>query len=346
MKENIREISIERLHEWLLSVGEKKFREKQITEWLWKKNVSSFEEMKNLSKELKNELSSSFSFPSTKIENELQSVDKTIKFIFNLHDDLKIEGVLIFHGDRSTACVSSQVGCPLQCEFCATGKMGFHRNLDFWEIIDQYALINKKSLEYFGFPIGNIVFMGMGEPLLNYKNVKRAIETLTDPSKNGLSPQRITLSTVGIPEGIKQLAVDGLRVHLALSLHSASDAIRSEIMPINIKYPLPILTNALRYYNTTTQQRITIEYLLLNGINDHIEDAEKLASFCKSFPVKVNIIDYNATEGIFMKCSAAKKQSFVERLASKNMIVNVRQSKGEDIAAACGQLVKKHNKKD
>ncbi len=223
--------------------------------------------------------------------------------------------------------------------------MGFHRNLFFWEIIDQYTLMNKRSIELFGFPIGNMVFMGMGEPLLNYKEVKRAIEIFTSHDGFALSPQRITVSTVGIPEAIKQLASDNLRVHLAVSLHSAIDPVRSEMMPINEKFPLPILTNALRFYHKATNERITIEYILLNGINDELEDAQKLASFCKSFPVKVNIIDYNATDDKFRKTHPERKRDFVDFLMDKNMVVNIRHSKGSDIAAACGQLIKNSEKK-
>jgi len=335
---DIREISSEILVEFLKQQNEKLFREKQIHDWLWKKNVYSFEEMFNLPKNLQEKLKENFSFLYSEIEKELTSLDKTIKFLFRLFDGAQIEGVLIPSQDRATACISSQVGCPLKCSFCATGTIGFTRQLRFWEIIDQYVLINRRAEETLGIPVSNIVFMGMGEPLLNYENMYKAIEIITSKDGNGLSPSRITVSTVGITDGIRKLAEDGCRVNLAVSLHSADDTVRSQLIPVNQTHNLQELQSALREYVEKTNQRITIEYLLLHNVNDNVTDAEQLCRFCKAFPVKINIIEYNSTNMPFQPTPQKKKAEFADYLISKNLIVNVRQSKGKDIAAACGQL--------
>jgi 23S rRNA (adenine2503-C2)-methyltransferase len=350
---DIREISSEKLLEFLQQHNEKPFRAKQLHDWLWKKNVASFEEMYNIPKNLQEKLNNNFSFLQTVIEKEVVSSDKTMKLLFRLFDGEQIEGVLIPSQGRVTACLSSQVGCALKCSFCATGTLGFKRNLHFWEIIDQYVLVNRRATEVFGIPISNIVLMGMGEPLLNYDNVLKAIEILTSTNGNGLSPSRITLSTVGIIAGIRRLADDGFKANLAVSLHVADNSKRSLLIPVNQSNPLQELQNTLRYYVEKTNQRITIEYVLLHNINDSLDDAEKLCRFCKAFPVKINIIEYNATDisdvrrkfqstpdyTQFHPTTSEKKSAFVAHLESKNLIVNVRQSRGKDIAAACGQLV-------
>jgi 23S rRNA (adenine2503-C2)-methyltransferase len=341
---DIRDTSSENLIAFLQHHNEKSFRAKQLHDWLWKKNVPSFEEMVNIPKNLQEKLKEHFSFLQTRIEKEAVSSDRTIKFLFSLFDNEQIEGVLIPSQGRVTACVSSQAGCPLNCTFCATGTLGFKRQLCFWEIIDQYVLMNRRAVETFGIPISNIVFMGMGEPLLNYDNVFKAIAILTSPNGNGLSPSRITLSTVGIIAGIKKLADDGFKANLAVSLHVADDEKRSALIPVNQTNPLHELQDALRYYVDKTNQRITIEYLLLHHINDNLEDAEKLCRFCKAFPVKINIIEYNATDTQFQPSVPEQKAVFVSHLESKNLIVNVRQSRGKDIAAACGQLAGKNTK--
>ena len=338
---DIRETPSEKLLEFLQLHHEKSFRAKQLNDWLWKKNVTSFEEMINIPKDLQEKLKENFSFFQTIIKEEFVSSDKTIKFLFCLFDDEQIEGVLIPSQGRVTACVSSQVGCPLKCSFCATGAHGFARDLRFWEIIDQYALMNRRAVEIFGIPITNIVLMGMGEPLLNYDNVLKAVDILTSPNGNGLSPSRITLSTVGINERIRKLAEDRFKANLAVSLHVADNFKRSMLIPVNQNNSLQDLQDALRYYVEKTGQRITIEYLLLHNINDSLEDAEKLCRFCKAFPVKINIIEYNATDTQFRPSTPDKKTAFTSYLESKNLIVNVRQSKGRDIAAACGQLAGK-----
>jgi len=335
---DIRTISSKQLIDFLKINNQKSFRENQINDWLWKKNVTSFEEMINIPKDLQEKLKTNFSFLQTYIEKEFVSSDQTIKFLFGLHDGAQIEGVLIPSQGRVTACISSQVGCALKCTFCATGAHGFTRQLQFWEIIDQYVLMNRRAVETFGIFISNIVFMGMGEPLLNYDHVTKAIEILTSPNGNGLSPSRITLSTVGIIAGIRKLADDGFKANLAVSLHSADNVKRSSIIPVNKTNTLQDLQDALRYYVEKTNQRITIEYVLLHNINDGLEDAKALCLFCKAFPVKINIIEYNATDTHFHPSTPEKKTTFTSFLESKNLIVNVRQSRGKDIAAACGQL--------
>lgn len=338
---DIRYISKEELILFLEKCGEKPFRGKQIREWLWKKNIQSFDEMLNLSLSLRESLHSNFEFKTTLIEQEFKSVDKTVKFVFKLFDGQKIEGVLIPSDKRVTACISSQVGCPLGCLFCATGNMGFTRHLHFSEIIDQYALMNKKSIEYYSRDISNMVFMGMGEPLLNYDNVIQSINILTSEEGRGISPSRITLSTVGITKGIRRLADEGFKCGLAISLHSADEEKRKKIMPVTKSNSLLELQDALRYYVEKTKSRITIEYLLLDKINDSQNDAEKLAQYCKAFPVKINIIEYNTTDSEFSGSKPEKKEFFIRYLESKNLIVNIRHSRGQDISAACGQLLRK-----
>lgn len=338
---DIRYISNDEIMLFLEKCGEKAFRAKQIREWLWKKDIKSFDEMLNLSLSLRESLKSNFEFKTTLIEKEEKSIDRTVKFVFKLFDGNKIEGVLIPSDKRVTACISSQVGCPLGCRFCATGSMGFNRHLHFSEIIDQYSLMNKKALEYYSHDISNIVYMGMGEPLINYDNVKKSIDILTSSEGKGLSPARITLSTVGIVQGIRRLADEGFKCGLAISLHSADEEKRKKIMPVTTSNTLLELQDALRYYVEKTKSRITIEYLLLDKINDSQNDAMKLAQFCRAFPVKINIIEYNTTDSEFVGSNPEKKEIFVNYLESKNLIVNIRHSRGQDISAACGQLLRK-----
>ncbi len=338
---DIRYISNDEIMLFLEKCGEKAFRAKQIREWLWKKDIQSFDEMLNLSLSLRESLKSNFEFKTTLIEKEEKSIDKTVKFVFKLFDGNKIEGVLIPSDKRVTACISSQVGCPLGCRFCATGSMGFTRHLHFSEIIDQYSLMNKKALEYYSHDISNIVYMGMGEPLINYDNVKKSIDILTSSEGKGLSPTRITLSTVGIVQGIRRLADEGFKCGLAISLHSADEEKRKKIMPVTTSNTLLELQDALRYYVEKTKSRFTIEYLLLDKINDSQYDAEKLAQFCRAFPVKINIIEYNTTDSEFVGSHPEKREIFVNYLESKNLIVNIRHSRGQDISAACGQLLRK-----
>ncbi|MDR0205715.1 MAG: 23S rRNA (adenine(2503)-C(2))-methyltransferase RlmN [Bacteroidales bacterium] len=338
---DIRETSSGQLLEFFRQNNEKPFRIKQLHDWLWKKNVFSFEEMINFPKTLQEKLKMNFTFKRTLIEKEVESSDKTFKFLFRLFDDVIIEGVLIPSQGRVTACLSTQAGCVLKCVFCATGKLGFTRNLHFWEIIDQFVLMNRRAIEVFGSRISNIVLMGMGEPLLNYDSVFKAVEVLTSPNGNGLSPSRITLSTVGITAGIRKLADDNFKANLAVSLHCGDNLKRSVLIPVNQSNPVQELQDALGYYVEKTKQRITIEYVLLQNVNDSLEDADKLCRFCKAFPVKINIIEYNDTGSVYKPSTLERKAAFTNRLESKNLIVNVRQSRGKDIAAACGQLTGK-----
>ena len=338
---DIREISAEELQEFVLQTNEKAFRAKQINEWLWKKGVGSFNEMNNIGQKLKDQLSSAFTFHRAQIELEAKSSDTTVKFGFRLHDGKMIEGVLIPAGQRVTACVSTQVGCAMHCAFCATGQMGFIRNLHYAEIFDQYMLMNSKALEYYGNPISNIVYMGMGEPLLNMSNVLKSIELLTSKEGQGLSPQRITLSTAGIIEGIRKLADLGFKPGLAVSLHSADPHKRIHLMPVTEHNPLDKLQEVLKYYHQQTGERVTFEYLLLKDINDSQRDAEILAAYCRAFPVKINLIEFNATDSPFQRSEPENVKRFIQFLESRNMVVNLRHSRGKDIAAACGQLIKK-----
>ena len=338
---DIRHTTVDELTEFLLQHGEKKFRAGQIQEWLWKRGAQSFAEMTNLSVALRQLLEQNFTFLHTEIARRVQSTDGTAKYLFKLHDDRQVEGVLIPSGNRVTACISSQVGCALKCAFCATGTMGITRNLHASEIFDQFMLMNREAEQLYGHAISNIVYMGMGEPLMNYENVMESVRLITDPAGPGLSPSRITLSTVGIASGIRRLADDGFKPEVALSLHCADELKRSLRMPITRSNNFALLQDALRYLHEKTGKRVTIEYLMLKDWNDSVEDARKLFRFCMPFPVKINLIEYNATESGYEKSPEENVQRFVAFLESKNMVVNIRHSRGQDIDAACGQLVRK-----
>lgn len=341
-KMDILSLSLNDIKEFLTEKGEKPFRAKQIYEWLWKKPVNDFNDMTNLSKDLRKLLEDHFIIQSVRVSDLQVSKDKTIKVAFKLLDGAVVEGVLIPTEDRATACISSQVGCNLGCEFCATGKLGFRRNLSVGEIFHQVVEIMQLAKEKYNLALSNIVLMGMGEPLLNYANVLKAMEMISSDNGLGMSPQRITLSTVGLPRMIKKLADDNVKFHLAVSLHSANDKKRTEFMPVNERNSLSDLRDALVYFNEKTGQRITFEYLLMDEINDSLKDAKELAEYCKSFPVKINIIEYNSTsDKRFKRTPNDKFNEFVTFLKSRNLVVNVRRSRGQDIAAACGQLAGK-----
>lgn len=341
-KKDIREITTEELTQFLVSHSEKPFRAKQIHEWLWKKTVGTFAEMTNISAELKELLAQNFTFKTTTIHKELKSADGTIKTAFHLFDGAIVEGVLIPSENRVTACISSQVGCALSCVFCATGKLGFKRNLNFTEIFDQVALLTKLAKARYNTNLSNIVFMGMGEPLQNYDNVMSAVQRITSPDALNISPSRITVSTSGLTKMIRKLADDKVKFNLAISLHAPTDSKRSAIVPINKTNPLHELSEALKYFYASTKTRITLEYLILERFNNSIEDARNLATFCKAFPCKINIIEYNKVPGSsFEKANDKSVREFVAFLETKNLIVNIRKSRGEDIDAACGQLANK-----
>jgi 23S rRNA (adenine2503-C2)-methyltransferase len=339
---DIRSLSLADIEAFFHTIDERSFRAKQVYEWLWKKSCRSFDEMTNLSAKTRQKLQQEFTFPVITVEKTFSSVDGTVKSVFLLHDGLKVEGVLIPSDGRTTACISSQVGCPLGCTFCATAQLGFKRNLSFPEIYDQVAILNKMSEGLFGFSLSNIVYMGMGEPLLNYRNVLLSLEKITALEGLEISPRRITVSSVGIPDMIKKMGDDNVKSHFALSLHAADNEKRNRIIPINKKYPLEDLTDALKYYHLKTKKRFTVEYILFNDFNDSIQDARELALFCKSFPVKINLIEYNSThQSGFSKSPKVKLIAFKEFLEKKNLVVNTRKSRGEDITAACGQLALK-----
>jgi 23S rRNA (adenine2503-C2)-methyltransferase len=342
-KTDIRSLSRLEIDNFFSTIDEKSFRAKQVFEWLWKKGCHSFEEMSNLPQSLRNQLSEVFSFDVIREAGQQKSSDGTLKIGFNLHDGAMIEGVLIPAEERTTACISTQAGCALGCTFCATATLGFSRNLTVPEIFDQVWLLNEASHKQHGIPLSNIVLMGMGEPLFNYPNVSRAIELITGEEGLGISPQRITLSTVGVPKVIRQLADDKFKPHLAVSLHAATDIKRNRIIPFNQRYPISELTESLIYYHEKTGKRFTIEYLLLKDFNDTLADARSLAELCKNFPVKVNLIEFNPVQGIrFQRSDMRHMKEFRDFLESKNMVVNIRQSRGKDIDAACGQLAAKN----
>ncbi len=340
--EDIRSIAQHDLAKHPCLRDEKPFRVKQITEWLYRKGIQDFGQMKNVPAATITLLKEHFTFSAAHITTVLRSNDKTIKTAFQLTRGGMIEGVLIPSGDRVTACISSQAGCKLNCSFCATARMKSHQNLLAGEIIDQVFQLNILSEKEYNTGVSNIVLMGMGEPLLNYDEVMTAINHITEKEGMGISPRRITLSTAGIVPGIRRLAANDVKFNLAVSLHSADDRIRSSIMPVNKKYPLAELSGTLQEYHHKTRQRITIEYILFDKLNDSVEDAKKLAVFCRAFPCKINIIEYNPVKGTGFKPSSDERtEAFSRFLESRNMIVNIRRSRGKDIDAACGQLAGK-----
>ncbi len=346
MKQDIRLIEKNDLIEYFKSVGESKFRAQQVLEWLWKKGAQSFEEMTNLSKVLRSKLEEQFEIRPIREDMVQRSNDGTIKTRFKLHDGHLIESVLIPvpEQNRYTVCISCQVGCSLTCSFCATGQMKRVRNLDAPEIYDQVLLVNKQCQEVYNHPLTNIVYMGMGEPLLAYRPILESISIITSEEGLGMAPRRITVSTAGIAKMIKKMADDGLKTNLALSLHAADDFKRDQIMPINEQNNLAILTEALQYfYNNTKDNKITFEYIAFRDFNDEIEDAENLLKLCRKVPnVKVNIIEYNKVEGVELeKADEAKIDRFARHLSRNGVAVTVRRSRGKDIDAACGQLANK-----
>lgn len=342
-KKDIRALSLQELEAYFSSIGEKPFRAKQVYEWLWNKNAHSLSEMTNLSKSLRENLENHFSIKPAEIHVMQRSIDGTIKNAVKLHDGNVVESVLIPTAKRTTACVSSQVGCSLDCTFCATAQLTRMRNLTASEIVDQVTLIDKQSREYHQKPLSNIVFMGMGEPLLNYSSVTDAIRKITEDKGLGMSPRRITVSTSGIPKLIEKLADENLKVKLALSLHSAIEEKRNQLMPFSVKFPLTSIMESLSYWYQKTRSRITLEYIIWKGVNDGNEDIKALIKFCKSIPSKVNLIQYNSIEGgKYTQANSNIIQNYVTALEQENIIVKIRKSRGDDIDAACGQLANRH----
>lgn len=338
----IRNLTLEELKQEMLLRKEPGFRAKQVYEWIWKKSVRTFDQMVNIPKETRSWLADNYSLQCVETAEFQISVDRTIKSSFSLHDGNLIEGVLIPTRERMTACVSSQVGCSLTCSFCATGYMDRKRNLEAFEIYDQVVLIRDQAQEKYGIPLTNIVYMGMGEPLLNYSNVLKSVEMITSPDGLGMASRRITVSTAGIAKMIKKLGDDQVKFNLALSLHAANDTKRNQIMPINESNTLEALSEALRYFYDKTENEITLEYIMFNKFNDTVEDARELYEFARKLPCKINIIEYNPiAQADFVNAEADALAKFVAYLESKKMIVNVRRSRGKDIDAACGQLAGK-----
>lgn len=340
---NIRTLNLPELKTYFESIGDKKFRAIQAYEWLWKKNARSFEDMSNLSKELRLKLSEHFSLPAIQTDTTQMSSDGTIKSRFVTYDGHFIEGVLIPTENRNTACVSSQIGCSLTCSFCATGKMERKRNLNFDEIVDQVAMLNEQSEKAYNKKLSNVVFMGMGEPLLNYSNVLQAIDKITSNDGLAMSPKRITVSTAGVAKMIRKLGDDKVRFNLALSLHAATDAKRDSIMPINETNSIDILIEALNHFYNETKNDITLEYILLKDVNDTLRDAEELVKIYRKIPTHlINVIEYNPIDGAaFMKPDEDATKQFTDLLVKHRVNVRVRRSRGKDIDAACGQLANK-----
>ena len=341
-KKDIRNIDKQELIEFFISKKIPKFRANQVYEWLWKKRAISFDEMTSLSKELRELLKEYFVINAVKIHKAEKSIDGTAKYSLKLHDNNLVEGVLIPSKKRLTACVSSQVGCSLACNFCATGTLKLERNLSYSEIYDQVFILREEAKLNFGRSLSNIVFMGMGEPLLNYDNLLKGINLITTEKGLAISAKRITVSTAGISKMITKLADDNVKFHLAISLHSAKDNTREELMPINRAIPLEKLQDSIRYFYDKTGSRITYEYILFSNINDSLEDAHELVKFSRISPCKINLIEYNPVDDLaYTKSSNKKTNDFIHFLENKNVIVNLRKSKGKDINAACGQLVNK-----
>ncbi len=341
-KKDIRALSKEELRRFFEAHGDKAFRGNQVYEWLWNKAAKTFDNMTNLSKATREMLENNFVINHIAVDKMQRSIDGTIKNAIKLHDNLIVESVMIPSKNRTTACVSSQVGCSLDCNFCATAKLKRMRNLNADEIYDQVVEIDKQSKLYHNHRLSNIVFMGMGEPLLNYKNVISAIEKITSPEGLGMASKRITLSTVGIPKMIMKMADEQVKFNLAVSLHSAIDEVRSKLMPINDKNNLASLLESLQYWYEKTQRRITFEYVVFKNHNDRQVDINALIDYCKKIPSKVNLITYNTIgEEEFQTADKQVIQKYVKHLEQNGIVVNIRRSRGDDIDAACGQLANK-----
>lgn len=341
-KRDIRALTKDQLRDFFVQQGDKAFRGNQVYEWLWQKSAHSFEAMTNVSKATRTLLSANFVINHIKVDQMQRSSDGTIKNAVRLHDDLIVESVLIPTKTRTTACVSSQVGCSLDCKFCATARLKRMRNLNPDEIVDQVVAIDNESRLYFGRPLSNIVFMGMGEPLMNYNNVLKAIDKITSKDGLGMSPRRITVSTSGVPKIIKKMADEEVKFKLAVSLHSAIEEVRTAIMPFNATFTLAALREALQYWYAKTKSRITYEYVVWKGINDTPEAIQALVDFCKFAPSKVNLIEYNPIDdGSFQQASDSAIEAYVNTLERNGITVTVRRSRGKDIDAACGQLANK-----
>lgn len=342
-KKDIRAYSLGELEAFFVEQGEKAFRGRQVYQWLWNKGVHHFDEMTNLSKSTRAFLDTHFTINHIAVDQQQRSADGTIKNAVRLFDDRVVESVLIPVSDRTTACVSSQVGCSLDCKFCATAKLKRMRNLQPDEIFDQVVAIDQQSKMYYDRPLSNVVFMGMGEPLMNYNNVLIAIAKMTSPDGLGMSPKRITLSTSGIPKLIKKMADDEVSFNLAVSLHSALQETRQQIMPFSKKFPLTELLSSLQYWYEKTKRIVTYEYVVWKGVNDTPQHIDALVHFCKQVPSKVNIIEYNAIgDDAFIQADPETINDYLAALSAARITATIRRSRGKDIDAACGQLANKN----
>ena len=342
-KKNLRSLSEQEIIEFFDAIGQPSYRAKQVDQWLWQKQVKSFSEMTNLPVETRVALNDAFVINQLEIAEEKVSEDGTVKCAIKLHDGNVVEAVLIPAGDRMTACISSQVGCSLNCAFCATGKLKRMRNLEPDEIFDQVVAIKAMAKKYFNQPLTNIVFMGMGEPLLNYRHVMTSIDRITNDIGLGMASRRITVSTAGIDKMIRKLAEDKVKFRLALSLHAANDEKRSQIMPINDQNKLDSLVEAISLFHENTRNRITFEYIIFKDFNDSLKDAQELVNFCRKVPGRVNIIEYNPIgDERFHQADPDKVDLFAAHLEKNGVVVNIRRSRGKDIDAACGQLANKN----
>ncbi len=342
VKKDIRALSKEQLRDFFVANGDKSFRGNQVYEWLWNKGAHTFGDMTNLAKPTRLMLEENFVINHIKVDQMQKSSDGTVKNAVRLHDGLVVESVLIPTETRTTACVSSQVGCSLDCNFCATARLKRMRNLGPDEIYDQVVAIDRESRLYHGHPLSNIVFMGMGEPLMNYPNVLKAIDKITSPEGLGMSPKRITVSTSGVSKMIRKLADDDVKFKLAVSLHSAVEEIRNRIMPFTKNFPLTDLRESLEYWYAKTKSRVTYEYVVWKGINDDRHSIDALVKFCKYVPCKVNLIEYNPIDdGEFQQADEATINAYIKALEAADIVVKVRRSRGKDIDAACGQLANK-----
>ena len=341
--DDIRSISLEKLNKFVDKNNFPLYRSNQIFNWINKSSVKSFDDMTNLPKSLIDLLKENFRLNFSQISSKQISIDSTMKFAIKLHDKLVVESVLIPSGDRVTACVSSQVGCSLDCEFCATSKLSRMRNLESYEIFDQIILLNQQSIENYSLPISNIVFMGMGEPLLNYNNVINSINLITGKEGIEISNKKITLSTSGISKMIHKMADDNVKFNLAISLHSAIESTRNEIMPFSKSFPLNQLIKSLEHWYEKTKRKVTFEYLIWKGINDNFEHINALVKICKRVPSKVNLIEYNSIDDPrFSKADELWVNNYLNILKENKVSASIRRSRGKDIQAACGQLANKH----
>jgi 23S rRNA (adenine2503-C2)-methyltransferase len=340
---DIRSLSLEEVQALVAELDEKGYRARQLWEWLWKKKAHTWDDMSDLPKTFRAVLAERCVLRPLVLAEEQRSTDGTVKCAFRTWDGHVVEGVLIPTPTRLTACISSQIGCSLTCSFCATGKLKRIRNLDAGEIVDQVVLIDRLAQKYYQQGLTNIVYMGMGEPLLNYTNTLRSAERITAEDGLGMSAKRITVSTAGIAKMIRKLADDGTKFNLALSLHAANDAKRDRIMPINEQNSLTELKEALRYYTRSAGRPVTFEYILLRGFNDTLADAQELVKYASDVHAKVNLIEYNPIDGgEFGRTEATDAAAFQQYLDRKGIIARIRRSRGRDIDAACGQLANKN----